>query len=590
MDAYKNPPKGKLENRVFWLQQLRGIILFSFIINLLYLTGPLYMMQVYDRVLASANVSTLLGLSFITLMLYVFFGFLEYIRNQALKAHGEVISGYLTPKAYRMAVLNNCDKNPTQERKQAVSDVSRVRSFLTSPTYGALFDLPWAPIFLLFIFALHPLLGYVSMVAGAFLAALAIINERLSRKQHKDATGMSNASQELVQFAQRNAYTLKGNGMIDAMGARWLDKDLKSRQIGLKGAGINNCFSTITKTLRLILQSLMLGLGAYLVLQGEMSAGSIIAVTVVFGRAIAPLEQILSNYSNLIAAVGSWENIKTWKFEEEASEAQHEMPAPTKSLRLEKVHIQPPNDKSIFLLKNIDFSLDAGDIMGVTGPSGSGKSTLAKALVSAVPAALGKIRLDGADIQQWPRSYLGEHVGYLPQTIELAQGTIAENIARFNPYVDFDKVLEASQLAGTHQLILNMEEGYNTMVGGPNCRSLSGGQLQRVALARAMYGNPFLMVLDEPDSNLDVRGEELLRDAINTMQERNAIVVLVSHRPHMLGMANKLLVLARGEQKAFGSPQSIVEQNRQAQSANKASSGESSPNIAKLTPKTGNVA
>lgn len=556
------PPKDTLEARFFWFKKLRVMILFSLIINLLYLTGPIFMMQVYDRVLASANVSTLVGLGLITLLLYLFFGCLEFIRNQALKAHGEIIAGSFNESAYQTAVLNNCEKAPSTEKRSAVADVSILRQFLTSPTFASIFDLPWAPIFFLFIFGLHPTLGVAAIIAGIILSILAFINERLSRAQLKRASSLTAQTSQYVQYAQRNAVTLKGNGMIGDVGKNWLNADTEARKIGLQGGKINAYFATTTKTLRLALQSLMLGLGAYLVLQGEMTPGGIIACTVVFGRALAPLEQILGAYSSLVGALDSWNNIKTWLFDCVNTEEKSELPPPEKSLSVHNLAISPPHDKSIFLVKNTQFDIEAGEVLGITGHSGSGKSTLAKALVSSWPVALGKICLDGAELNQWHNRQLGKYIGYLPQLIELGEGSIAQNIARFSDQADFNKVLEASKMAGTHQLILDLEDGYDTLIGGESGRTLSAGQTQRIALARAIYGSPFLVVLDEPDSNLDAEGEKLLRAAIKSLKDRGAIVVFVSHRPQMLDLADKLLVMHKGEMKAFGTPQAIVEQSK----------------------------
>ncbi len=547
-----------LSSRFFWLKQLRVIILFSFVINLLYLTGPIFMMQVYDRVLASANIPTLVGLATIALLLYVFFGILEFVRNQALRSNGEVVATKLSEKSYHFAVLNNCDKKPSTEKKQAFYDVKNFRNFLTSPAFSAFFDLPWAPIFLFFIFGLHPVIGVMSVIACILLAILAFINERLSREQLKKANELNQFTKEQAEFAQRNAVALKGNGMIDTMADRWRKQDYEARQKGLQGGGINTLFSTITKTLRLAIQSLLLGAGAYFVIQGEMSPGSIIACTVIFSRALAPLEQILNSFSHVLAARDSWNNIKTWIDVDHDDSDKKTLPDPKKSLVVDNISVQPPQDKTRFIIKNVNFSLQAGDVLGITGHSGSGKSTLAKAIVSAWPVAIGKICLDGADVEQWSKAELGEHIGYLPQDIELVHGTIADNIARFTDE-DFQKVLQASQQAGTHQLILDQEDGYNTTVG-EQANSLSAGQKQRIALARALYNSPFLVVLDEPDSNLDTDGIAFLEKAIKHLKERKAIVILVSHRPNLLQNANKLLLMKQGEMIAFGSPPQVVEQ------------------------------
>jgi len=546
----------KTNTQFFWLKKMRSILLFSFVINILYLTGPIFMMQVYDRVLASANIPTLIGLALITVLLYAFFGVLEYIRGQALRANSESVTESLAQKAYSIAILNACEKEPTNERRQSLHDVNMLRNFLSSQPFSALFDLPWAPIFLIFIFGLHPGLGVFALVAAIVLAGLAIINERMSREQLKKSSGMTNESNTLALDAQRNAITLRANGMIESMGQRWRDVDINARETSLKGSAINSSFSTITKTLRMIIQSLLLAAGAYYVIQGELSPGGIIASSVIFSRALAPLEQILGNYSSLVNAREAWANIKTWMFDNDTSAEKESLPAPSKSLLVQEVSVIVPNEKTV-LLRNINFALKAGDVLGISGHSGCGKSTLAKALVGAFPVANGKICIDGADLPQWPRELIGQHIGYLPQEIELFAGTVAENIARFQENADFDKVLKASELAGTHQLVLSFTDGYNTRVGTEGV-ALSAGQKQRIALARALYDDPFLVVMDEPNSNLDAEGEKALANSVITLQKRGAIVVFVAHRQNILEKANKLLLMRKGEMIAFGNPEDIV--------------------------------
>ncbi len=556
------PPKNTLEARFFWFKKLRTMILFSFVLNILYLTGPLFMMQVYDRVLASANIPTLVGLMLITTLLYLFFGLLDHIRNQALSAHGELVAESLAKKAYTQSILNNCEKSPTEAKKTAIVDVVTLRGFLTSPTFSAFFDLPWAPIFLLVIFGLHPVLGVTAVIACIVLAILAFINERLSRQQLQKATGLNTHTNNIAQSAQRNALTLRGNGMIEPMYEKWRKNDREARQVTLKGSGINSSFSTTTKTLRMMIQSFMLGLGAYFVIKGELSSGSIIAGTVILSRALAPLEKLLGGYSSVVKARDCWDNIKTWLFDVDPDENKTILPAPTQSLSVHDLSVFPPNDNTQFIIKNIQFSLKAGDVLGVTGPSGSGKSTLGKALVAAWPAATGKVCIDGADLQQWTRANLGSHIGYLPQEIELFEGTVAENIARFREDAEFEKVLAASEAAGIHQLILELKDGYNTQVG-PEGVMLSSGQKQRLGLARALYDEPFLIVLDEPNSNLDNEGELRLNKTIDSLKARNAIVVFVSHRPQLLEKADKLLIMGKGEMRAFGPPVEIVKNLQQ---------------------------
>ncbi|EDY80578.1 type I secretion system ATPase subfamily [Verrucomicrobiia bacterium DG1235] len=533
-----------------------SIVVFSFVINLLYLTGPLFMLQIYDRVLASANIPTLLGLLFIVVVLYVFFGVLEFIRSQVIASNGEAITETLADASYRVSVASSCEANPSLEKASALEDVDRLRSFLKSPTFSALFDLPWAPIFLLFVFGLHPMLGVIATIAAAVLAGLAIVNERLSRKNIAKATSVSTEARKKAQYARRNAVSLRGNGMVGAVGQLWRGSDREARQIGLRTGAINSGFSTATKTLRLAIQSVMLAAGAYFVIQGELSAGGIVAGSIIFSRALAPLEQILSNYTQLARARDSYANLNSWWSEEKDVPFKEGLPPPERSVEVSGLGVCAPGVKQ-FIIAGITFGLESGDVLGVSGASGSGKSTLAKAIVGAWPCTVGKVCLDGAELSQWSEKELGAHVGYLPQDIELFNHTVASNIARCRGDADFEKVLEASKLAGTHEMILSLPDGYNTVLGEGGV-SLSAGQRQRVALARALYGNPFLVVLDEPNSNLDEQGEKALAQAVDSLRLKGRIVIVIAHRQNILNRATKLLVMEKGQMKVFGKPEDLV--------------------------------
>ncbi len=533
------------------------IIGFSLIINSLYLTGPLFMMQVYDRVLASANIPTLIALLLIVLILYAFFGTLEYIRTQVLVSHGEAATESLAQKAYHICMLERTIPEPNKEKLNALEEVSTLRAFLISPTFSALFDLPWSPIFLFFVFSLHPGLGSIALIATFILTILAIINERLSRKTIESASASTQAAHQSALTAQRNATTLLANGMLQSFGKTWQQADHTARRKSIDASTINSSFSTLTKTLRLAIQSIMLGAGAYFVIQGEMSPGGIIAGSITFARALAPLEQLLGNFSQLVNARSSWKHIKQWQQAKIDDTDKETLPPPKKTLEVSKLTIIAPHTKTA-ILKNINFSLSAGDILGISGPSGCGKSTLAKALTNTLPANLGKVCLDGAELNQWPRETLGAYIGYLPQEIELFDGTIAQNIARFNEQDNFNAILKASQMADTHKLILSLPEGYNTRLGIQGM-ALSAGQRQRIALARALYGDPFLIILDEPNSNLDRAGDEAITHTLQTLKQNKCITVMIVHRPNTLTLANKLLIMAEGEVKAFGPPESIMQ-------------------------------
>ena len=544
---------GLVPSRFGWLWT---IVFFSMLINVLYLTGPIFMLQIYDRVLTSANVATLLGLLLIVMLLYAFFGVLDFIRSQVVSSNGERMTEQLAKKAYQVSILSACEHPPTKEKANALDDVATLRAFLISPTFTALFDLPWAPIFLLFVFALHPVLGVVAMVAAALLSGMAIINERISRRGVKEAAGHANAARWQAMSARRNADTLRGNGMIGALGGIWQQYDQAARSTGVRTSAINSSFSVSTKTLRLAIQSLILAVGAYLTIRGELTPGAMIAGSIVFSRALAPLEQILGNYTAVARARDAWNDIKTWCDEGDPDSDKQELPAPCQSLEVLALSVAAPGERTP-IISQVRFALHAGDVMGVMGPSGSGKSTLGRALVGAWPSVTGKVCLDGAEIGQWPREALGRHIGYLPQDIELFNGSVSDNIGRFSSDVDFEKVLEASKLAGTHDMVLSLPDGYNTRLGDSGV-ALSAGQRQRVALARALYGRPFFVVLDEPNSNLDAEGDRALGRALTSLRKAGCIVVVIAHRQNVLEFVNKLLLMRNGQVIESGARDSVL--------------------------------
>lgn len=539
---------------------------YSLLINLLYLTGPIFMMQVYDRVLASSNIPTLIALLFVVLVLYIFFGVLEYIRTQILTANGEAIVARLAKPAYKLSVLERTRAKPQDAKLNALEDVHTLRSFLCSPAFGALFDLPWSPLFLLFVFSLHPQLGLLALIATIGLASLAIVNERLTRQSTQQANGISMAARQQAETAQRNAIALLGNGMLLGFGRRWRKTDYDAQQKGVAASAVNSGFSTVTKTVRLAIQSCMLGAGAYFVVQGEMTAGAIIAGSVTFGRALAPLEALLGNISLVINGRRSWRDISSWVKQDATEEDREPLPRPQRKLTVNQLSVIAPGSQKV-LVKNIHFELSAGEVLAISGPSGCGKSSLAKAITGAWPQVSGKICLDGAELSQYSREFLGANMGYVPQTVELFAGTVAENIARFQPDYDFNAVLTASRLAGIHEMILALPDGYDTQLGGTCGLELSGGQRQRVALARALYKLPFLLVLDEPNSNLDQTGENALLRALKALKRQGCITILIAHRPSVLSLADKILVMADGEMKAFGAPGDIMKAAQKQQNA-----------------------
>lgn len=552
---------GRFDITAYWVRKMRSTLGFSLIINLLYLTSPIFMMQIYDRVLASANIPTLVGLIGVVLILYLFFGALEYVRSQALRANGEAITHELANKAYNVSVLNVSERNPTEEKRRALSSVSSLRHFISSPTFTALFDLPWTPLFLVFIAALHPTLGIFSLCAAAVLMGLAYINQQLSSKTLANAAAMNSYASQFAENAQRNAVALKGNGMIGSSAQVWREFDERAREEGIEGYAVSAAFSTATKTLRLFAQTLILGTGAYLVIKGELSAGAIIASSALFARVLAPVEQILGNYAGLVNAREAWNSIQSWAYLEDSNDDVQDLPPPQNELRVDRLFLQSPGANQL-IISSVSMFAKAGEVVGVTGASGSGKSTLAKGIVGAWPLLKGRVCLDGADLHQWSRDSIGQHIGYVPQHISFFAGTVAENIARFQDD-DLRKIVKASVFAGTHQMILDLPDGYNTRLD-ENGSQLSGGQRQRIALARAFYGDPFMLVLDEPSSNLDRTGILALKRALNIMRKSNRITVLITHNHELIADANRLLMLKEGQAFAFGTPAQIVQQSQQA--------------------------
>jgi PrtD family type I secretion system ABC transporter len=536
----------------------------SCVINLLGLVGAIYMMQVYDRVLSSGSVPTLVGISIIALMLYAFYGFLEYFRTEYLTANGESFADKHAERAFHEALEGHALDPHHSERRMAIEDLGTVRRFLTSKGYSAIFDVIWMPIFLIFIFSLHPVLGVTALVATCFLVAMALINERTSRKRIAEESGRTTQSRRWVANIHRHAHLVTGNGMGPNMAQAWLTKEKQSREESLNFSSLSSKFSVSSKTIRLVIQSMILGLGGFLAIRGHISPGAMIAASIVFTRTIAPVERLLANFALFIRARQSWSRMKTWIFDDALME-KIALPEPSKALNIDLKYLVPPGAARP-VLQGVDFKLVAGDVLGVLGPSGSGKSSLAKALAGAWQIQSGSVSMDGADYTDWPQAQLGSAIGYMAQDCELFDGTVAQNICGFTPELDETAVLKAAQIAQAHEMIAGLENGYNTQVG-PSGTSLSSGQRQRINLARALYGNPFIVVLDEPNSNLDEQGERALLAAIKHLKDANKIVVIVAHRRNALRYATKLCVIKDGTKLVFGPAQEVANKLKQVQGA-----------------------
>nr|WP_281422756.1 type I secretion system permease/ATPase [Photorhabdus hainanensis] len=540
----------RARSRVFW-----AIGLFTAFINLLMLVPSVYMLQVYDRVLPSGNEITLLMLTLITLGMFAMMGMLEYIRSMIVIRIGSQLDMKLNNRVYTASYESNL-KNGTTDAGQMLNDLANIRQFLTGNALFAFFDAPWFPIYLLVIFLFNPWLGLLSLGGALVLIALAVLNQWLSSQPLSEASKLSLRSASLASTNLRNAEVIEALGMLPVLRRRWFglhERFLDFQRIASERASVIN---SVTKTVRLALQSLILGLGGWLAIGGHITPGMMIAASILMGRALSPIEQLIQAWKGWSGARLSWQRLTNLLEQQPERKPGMSLPAPKGNLSVDKVSAAPPGRNSKVVLEDVSFSLDAGDVMGLIGPSASGKSTLARLLVGIWPAQEGVVRLDNADIYQWNKDELGSSIGYLPQDIELFGGTIAENIARFNE-VEPEKVVQAAKKAGVHELILALDKGYDTVIGAGGV-GLSGGQKQRIGLARALYDDPSLVVLDEPNSSLDEAGERALNEAISQLKAQGKTVIVITHRTSLLSQTNKILLLVQGKMKMFGPSQQVM--------------------------------
>ncbi len=532
----------------------RTVGVFSAIINLMLLVPSLYMLQVYDRVLSSRNETTLLMLTLMVLGAYLFMSALEFVRSFVLIRVGAQLDMRINKRIYTAAFEQNL-KKAGGNAGQALQDLATVRQFLTGNALFAFFDAPWFPIYLIVIFLFNFNLGIFALCGTIVLIVLAYLNEAVSKKPMAEASGLAIAASNLATNNLRNAEVIEAMGMLPNLMARWFKLHARFLQLQAEAsekAGIINAF---TKFFRTSLQSLILGFGALLVLDGKITGGMMIVSSILMGRTLNPVEQLIGVWKTFGATRSAYNRLSELLESNPPRLAGMPLPKPKGQITLETVSAAPPGS-TIAVLKNLSFSIAPGDVLGVIGPSGAGKSTLARLLVGVWPAAVGKVRLDGADIFLWNKEELGSHIGYLPQDIELFAGTVAENIARFGD-VDSEKVILAAKRTGVHELILQLQKGYDTLLGDGGA-GLSGGQKQRIGLARAMYNDPSLLVLDEPNSNLDDAGEQALVAAIVDLRSRGKTLVLITHRNSALSITNKLLLLRDGSAQLFGPTDQVL--------------------------------
>nr|WP_205755318.1 type I secretion system permease/ATPase [Azotobacter chroococcum] len=556
--------RSELAETLFRLRRtFYALAVFSGVINLLMLTPAIYMLQVYDRALVSSNVTTLLMLTLLTVGLYVLLALLEVVRSSVLIRVGNRLDMMLNQRVFSAAFERNLRRaggNPAQ----ALQDLSQVRQFLTGSGLFAFFDAPWTPIYLLVIALIHPLLGIVTLIGSLLLVSLAWLTEVSTRKPLTEANQAALASGSFANNSLRNAEVIEAMGMLPALRQRWFGNHLRILDLQTLASDRAAWINGLTRFVRITLQSLILGGGAWLAIQGEITPGMMIACSILSGRALAPVEQVIATWKQLLSSRAAWKRLSALLQEFPARPPAMSLPRPSGRLSVEGAFACAPGS-SLPILRGVTFGLAPGEALGVIGPSASGKSTLARLLAGIWPVQAGKVRLDGADVFQWNKEELGPWLGYLPQDVELFEGSIAENIARFGP-LDGDAVIQAARQAGVHDMILRLPQGYDTQLstdGG----SLSGGQKQRVALARALYGDPALIVLDEPNSSLDDVGEMALIHALSDLKRRGKTLVLISHRPTVLNIVDKLLVLREGTVHMFGSRDEVLAALRQAGAA-----------------------
>ncbi len=535
-------------------KDLRGVAAFSLVINILMLTGPIYMLQVYDRILTSRSMATLIAITVLMVGLFAAMGFLEMFRSKVLARTGLKFEQTLGPDTLRLWLLRG--NSFPKGMPSPMRDVANIRRFLSSSAPGSFFDIPWTPIYLAIIFLLHPLLGVLGLIGAIILIAVSVINDRAVRKTTKDVAELT-AEQEVLAHQGHESYeTVLSMGMRPQIVDKWTELSGREQRAVLKAADTTGAALAFSKSFRMTIQSAILGLGAALALQQIVSPGAMIAASILLGRALAPVQTVLGQWQQFKGSLQSYKRLK--KFHDVAAENQTDtnLPRPQGHLSVEQVVATPPGVKK-HVLKGVSFKLAPGHSMAIIGPSASGKSSLAKLLVGLWMPMGGKVRLDGATMDQWDKDLLGTYIGYLPQNVTLFSGTIGQNIARFNPLATEAEIIAAAQEAGVHNMILRLPGGYDMQVRASG-ENLSGGQIQLIGLARAMFGRPSLVVLDEPNSNLDSKGEHVLREAIMRLKSRGASIVVIAHRAGILNSMDYLLVLEEGKQVAFGLRQGVL--------------------------------
>ncbi|HEY5796727.1 MAG TPA: type I secretion system permease/ATPase [Bosea sp. (in: a-proteobacteria)] len=541
-------------------QDFRRVALFLFaisgLINILALTGSFYMLQVYDRALTSGSVQTLVALSVLAIGLYLFQGGFDVIRSQVLVRVGARLDKDIAPLAHRVAIDMPRFGFSSTEALERGRDVDTVRGFLGSQGPAALFDLPWIPLYLAFVYFLHPWLGALTLAGAVVLTLLTIASEVLARGLSTSSRQAAIARNAIAETHARNAEVVRAMGFSGRAVARFNESNREHLALQTRASDLGGTFGAIARVLRMILQSAILGLGAFLTIKGELSAGAIIAASVASARALAPVDQAIGNWKSFVAARLAFGRLRETVVALSKAVEPMELPAPHRHLKVERMTVAAPGSGQV-LLSEVGFEVGAGKALGIIGPSGGGKTTLVRAITGIWPCLRGSVRLDGAHLEQWPEEAIGRHLGYLPQEVSLLDASIGENISRLAADPDPAAIVAAATAAGIHEMIVRLPEGYQTQLG-PQGTALSAGQRQRIGLARALFGNPFLVVMDEPNSNLDSEGEAALTRAIEDVKARGGIVIIVAHRPSALVAVDLVGVIQNGKLAGFGPKETIL--------------------------------
>jgi PrtD family type I secretion system ABC transporter len=534
-----------------------SVAVFSGAVNILMLAGPLYMLQIYDRVLSSRSVPTLVALTVFLLGAYAFQGILDLIRSRVVYRTAALLDRDLAGQVHR-TVVQLAQKNwNSVDTTSPIRDVDQIRSFLMSAGPMAIVDLPWVPLFLAICFLIHPWIGLVALVGALLLFCITTLTERASRAPANTVSHESSIRAAMTEADRRNSESIISMGMIGSLSRRWIATNNNYVAAATRLSDVAVFYGSFSKVFRLALQSLILGLGAYLVINQELTAGSMIAASIMMGRALAPVDVAIANWRLFVAARQSVRRLSRVLSLLSSDRAYTVLPAPARDLEVERVTVMAPGT-NFAVVKDVTFRLAAGEALGIIGPSGAGKTSLLRNLIGIWPPVLGTVRIDGATLNHWASEALGRHIGFLSQGVELFDGTVARNIARMDSDYDDKAVIEAGRASGAHDMILRLPLGYDTRIGEGGL-VLSAGQRQRIALARALYGSPFLLILDEPNSNLDNEGESALLNAIRAAKAKNSIVVIVSHRTSTLSVCDKVLVLGGGIQRAYGPRDEVLQ-------------------------------